>query len=370
MGDSAREGRLGPHLWNAVPARWNPDTEETLVCCDVRQETHDVRSFLFRTREPRLFRFRPGQFITLELDIEGERINRCYTLSSPPTRPDTISITTKRVPGGAVSNWLHDNMRPGREVRALGPAGEFTCTRHPASRYLFLSGGSGITPLMSMSRTFYDLGEDRDVVFLHSARSPRDIIFRRELLMMNASMPQFRTAFVCETVGDEPDWNGPTGYLSLAHLESIAPDYALREVFCCGPEAYMTSVRGMLREAGFDMTRYHEESFSFERHGASLETVAAKDAPKAAGTAFRIEFTRQARVIECGSGQFILDAAKAAGMRLPFSCAKGLCGTCKTRKVSGEVAMSHGGGIRQREIDQGMILICCSKPLTDVVLEK
>jgi ferredoxin-NADP reductase len=223
---------------------------------------------------------------------------------------------------------------------------------------------------MSMTRTLYDLGEDRDVVFLHSARSPRDIIFRPELAMIAAGWPRFRAGFVCETAGGDTDWSGPTGYLSKTHLTAIAPDFAEREVFCCGPEPYMSAVRAMLRESGFDMARYHEESFSFERHGGSLETVAATDAPKVPRTSFRIEFTRQARVVECGPDQFILDAAKAAGLRLPFSCAKGLCGTCKTKKLSGEVAMSHGGGIRQREIDQGMILICCSKPLTDVILEK
>ena len=371
MDDRAVSGRLGPYLWEGVPGKWNPDTEDTLVCCHVRQETHDVKSFLFRTREPRLFRFRPGQFITLELDIAGEAVNRCYTLSSPPTRPDTISITTKRVPGGKVSNWLHDNMRPGLEIKALGPAGEFSCSLKPAGRYLFLSGGSGITPLMSMSRTFHDLGEDRDVVFVHSARSPRDIIFQRELAVMAGAMHHFRTVFVCETTGGEPDWNGPTGYLSMAHLKTIAPDFAERDVYCCGPEAYMAAVRGMLKEAGFDMTRYYEESFSFERHGAALETVVAKEDPgRAAAGSFKIEFTRLGRVIECAPDQFILDAAKAAGMRLPFSCSKGLCGTCKTKKLSGQVAMTHGGGIRQREIDQGQILICCSKPLSDVTLEK
>ncbi|HEX2447212.1 MAG TPA: 2Fe-2S iron-sulfur cluster-binding protein, partial [Methyloceanibacter sp.] len=83
-----------------------------------------------------------------------------------------------------------------------------------------------------------------------------------------------------------------------------------------------------------------------------------------------IEFTRLGRVIECGPDQFILDAARAAGMRLPFSCSKGMCGTCKTKKLAGNVVMNHAGGIRQREIDAGMVLICCSKPLSDVVLEK
>ncbi|MET0428609.1 MAG: FAD-binding oxidoreductase, partial [Microvirga sp.] len=198
MSEKGGESRLGPHLWDAVPGKWNADGDEVLVCCHVRSETHDVKSFLFRTRSPSLFRYRPGQFITLELEIDGEPINRCYTLSSTPTRPDTISITVKRQPGGKVSNWLHDNMKPGMEIKALGPAGDFSCTLRPAAKYLFLSGGSGVTPLMSMSRAHYDLGEDGDIVFVHSARTPRDIIFRRELAAMTNGMGRFRTAFVCE----------------------------------------------------------------------------------------------------------------------------------------------------------------------------
>ena len=362
---------MGPELWQALPPVWDAETDDTLICCGVREETHDVRSFLFRTRSPRLFRFKPGQFITLELVIGGETINRCYTVSSPPTRPDTLSITVKRHPGGPVSNWLHDTLKPGVEVKALGAAGEFTSALHPASQYLFLSGGSGITPLMSMARTNYDLGSDQDIIFVHSARSSRDIIFRRELALIEAGSKHFRTAFVCEKSTEADPWDGHTGYLTIPILRDIARDFAQREIFCCGPAPYMTAVRGLLEGIGFNMRHYHEESFSFESLGGG--SGAAEPAGTAAVTVeggFNIEFTRSGQTVSCGPDQFILDAAKAAGMRLPFSCAKGLCGTCKTKKISGDVVMSHQGGIRQREIDQGMILPCCSKPLSDVVLER
>jgi glycine betaine catabolism B len=371
MSDKTTDLRIGPHLWGALPSKWNPDTDDTLVCVHVREETHDVKSFLFRTRQPHLFRYQPGQFITLELEINGETINRCYTMSSAPTRPDTLSITVKRQPGGIVSNWLHSTLKPGMEIKVLGPAGDFTCALHPASKYLFLSGGSGVTPLMSMARTHYDLGDDKDIVFAHSARSPRDIIFRRELAAMEAGMAHFRTAFVCEKpTGDDP-WDGHTGYLTLPMLRLIARDFMHREVFCCGPEAYMTAVRTLLKDAGFDMKRYHEESFTF---GQVSEAPAATAAVPAAAASteggFKIQFTKSGQTISCGPDQFILDAAKAAGMRLPFSCAKGMCGTCKSKKISGDVVMTHQGGIRQREIDQGLFLPCCSKPLSDVVLER
>lgn len=380
-----------PKFWGALPARWNSDTDDELVCCHVRQETHDVKSFFFRAPDERAFVFEPGQFITLELDIDGEPINRCYTISSAPTRPHTISITVKRVPGGKVSNWLHDNVATGSRVRVLGPSGEFTCARHPARKYLFLSAGSGITPLMSMSRAHHELGDDADIVFLHSARTPDDIIFARELDLIASNHANFRTAFVCERVGARTNWPGITGFLSLPLLKLIAPDYLDREIFTCGPAPYMKAVRDLLDEGGFDRKHYHEESFSFETIAdvaSQLTTAHVADAlandselvegngfapapiDTAIDTTYKVTFAKSRREIECGSGEHVLDAAKKAGVRLPSSCTQGMCGTCKVKLVSGEVAMKHAGGIRQREIDQGMVLLCCSKPLSDLVVEK
>jgi ferredoxin-NADP reductase len=384
-----------PEFWGKLPARWDSDTEDTLLCCHVRQETHDVKSFFFRAPDERSFVFEPGQFITLELEIDGEAVNRCYTISSPPTRPHTISITVKRVPGGKVSNWLHDNLEVGGMIRVLGPSGEFTCAKHPARKYLFLSAGSGVTPLMSMSRTHHELAEDSDIVFVHSARTPDDIIFARELDLIAANQAHFRTAFVCERVGTRTNWPGVTGFLTLPLLKLIAPDFLTREIFTCGPAPYMQAVRDLLAEAGFDAAHYHEESFSFE----TIEEVAAQLAtahvtntlqsgtafeeareaavgfepapvPVAVETTFKVGFAKSNREIECGSGQHVLDAARKAGVRLPSSCTQGMCGTCKVKLLSGEVAMKHAGGIRQREIDQGMVLLCCSKPLSDLVVDK
>jgi ferredoxin-NADP reductase len=371
-----------PRFWETLPARWNSDTDDTLVCCQVRQETHDVKSFFFRAPSERAFVFEPGQFITLELEIDGEAVNRCYTISSPPTRPHTISITVKRVPGGKVSNWLHDNLHAGTQVRVLGPSGEFTCARHPARKFLFLSAGSGVTPLMSMSRAHHELGEDSDIVFVHSARTPDDIIFARELDLIASNQANFRTAFVCERLGARTNWHGVTGFLTLPLLKLIAPDFLDREIFTCGPAPYMQAVRNLLAEGGFDRSHYHEESFSFEtisEVAAQLTTAHVADALQAPTTAAeRFAETREqatgftpAQVpLECGSGQHVLDAAKKAGVRLPASCTQGMCGTCKVKLVSGEVAMKHAGGIRQREIDQGMVLLCCSKPLSDLVVDK
>ena len=346
----------------ALPPVWDPAQDDQLVCVAVRPETHDVTTFVFAAVEPRLFRFLPGQFMTLGLDAAG--VQRCYTIASPPTRPWRIEITVKRTPDGLGSGWLHASMRPGVRVSASGPTGEFSLVPRPGGRYLFLSAGSGITPLMSMARTLSDLGAAADVLFVHSARSPADIVFTDELDAI-ARRPDFRRTSLVETVPPGSSWDGLRGRMSTAILGIVAPDLLEREVFCCGPAPYMAAVRAMLDAAGFDPARYHEESFAF-----AVDAPEPEPAVSPAQHGFSVHFARQRRTVICPSGHTILAAARAAGLRLPAACNKGVCGTCKSRLLSGTVALKHNGGIRQREIDEGLTLLCCARPETDLVVDR
>lgn len=362
-----------PDLAAPPPAVWNDDRDDTLRCVLVRQETHDVRTFVLAANAPRSFRYLPGQFITLELEIGGQKINRCYTLSSTPTRPDLVSITVKRVPGGPVSNWLHDHLRVGMTLSAIGPAGEFSCFRHaPAKSYLFLSGGSGITPLMSMTRALHDLGSEADIVFVHCARTPADLLFPEELTLMARNLPKLRLAMVCEQHTAGSAYAGHLGRMDAARLAHIAPDFLQRDTYTCGPAPFMGAVRQILAGAGYDMARYREESFSFEAPAdTSAPPAEAAPADAAAGeAAHTVTLQNSGQSFACRSDQTILQAAQAAGVRMPSSCSNGVCGTCKTRKAAGEVQMQHNGGIRPREVAQGWILPCCSKPLGDIALER
>ena len=354
---------------------WDSEVDDGLVCIAVRDETPDVKTFVFESRNPSRFFYWPGQFLTFNFVIDGMRVNRCYTIASTPTRPHLISITVKKVPGGVVSPWLHATMQKGTVVRAVGPLGRFSFVEHPAPKYLFLSGGSGITPLMSMARSQHDLADDSDILFVHFARSPEDIIFRRELAMMSFHMPHFRAVNVCETDSPTETWGGLRGRVSAAMLSLIAPDIAEREIFVCGPNPFMGAIRQNLEELGIDMAHHHEESFDFlSTDEAAAEVAEDEVVPDLADAeevaAYTVEFARSRRKISVPANRFVLDAAREAGLRLPSSCTKGLCGTCKSKLVSGEVEMNHQGGIRQREVDEGMILICCSKPLTDLVIER
>ncbi|MBY6685682.1 hybrid-cluster NAD(P)-dependent oxidoreductase [Rhodococcus sp. BP-149] len=367
------------------PDCWERADEVVLRCRAVREITHDVRSFVFEPVDGSVFRFAAGQFVTLRAEIDGDTVYRCYTVSSPPTRPYHLTITVKRVLGGPVSNWLHDTMEPGREVAVLAPLGAFTLgmAKTLPDRYVFLSAGSGITPMMSMTRTLFDVGSDADIVFVHSARTPADIIFRRELDAMESAMPNLRVTHVCENDYPSDRWSGLRGRLTSAMLSSLVPDLADRVAFTCGPPAYMSSVRRLLDDLSFDMDRYFEESFSFDSLPApdreavheleqEVDDTGSGDAGPdevSAPATFTVNFATSGRSITCSADQNVLEAALAAGMRLPSSCGEGVCGTCKTTLTAGEVDMRHNGGIRPKEIARGKVLICCSRPLTDLTIE-
>ncbi|GHB17172.1 hybrid-cluster NAD(P)-dependent oxidoreductase [Pseudovibrio japonicus] len=346
---------------------WDPEVDDVLVCRQVRQETHDVKTFLFSAREPRVFRFYPGQHMTFELPVEG-MITRSYTISSSAARPYRIEITVKRVPGGPGSNWMLDNMMPGKEVSVSGPTGEYTTDATQDEKLLFISAGSGITPMMSMVRTACDLAGPTDLHFIHAARTPADIIFRNELELLAAQNPALKLAFTCSTTSAHNSWMGYEGRLTLQMLSLMSPDFKQRKILCCGPARFMEGVRTMLQGVGFPMEMYHEESFDFgaETAGSFEDTIAA---PEISNQTYRISFTKTGHVVECGPGMTILSAAREAGILPLASCQRGICGTCKSQLVSGVTDMQHGGGIRKREIDQGKILICCTTPMSDIEVE-
>ncbi|MFF0708301.1 hybrid-cluster NAD(P)-dependent oxidoreductase [Gordonia sp. w5E2] len=340
-------------------------TDHLLVCVDRTELTRDMATFTFRAVEPYTFVFNPGQFLSVGIEIDGRVVERCYSISSSPTRPDTLSISVKRKVGGHVSNWLHDNMSEGRTITASGPLGRFSYIDKAATKLLLISAGSGITPVMSMLRaaTDSDSSTTPDIVFIHSARTLDDIPFRTELDDLAVTHPKVAVAFACTRLTDDDSgaaWSGHRGRLDAAALARICPDLAEREVFLCGPGQFRAGVRSALVASGGSLTRIHEESFGFRL--PTSDEGAASDGVS-------VDFTRRARRIHVGAGTTILAAAAAAGVTLPSSCGVGLCGSCKVTKTSGDVVMNHQGGIHRREIEQGKILLCCSEPLSPVVID-
>ncbi|MFT3689770.1 2Fe-2S iron-sulfur cluster-binding protein [Paenirhodobacter sp.] len=350
--------------WTAAP--W--DDSEPLECAMVVPETPDTATFTFRAPSGAWFDYQPGQFVTLDLPVPGGNVQRTYTISSSPSRPLSISVTVKAQRDSIGTRWMLDHLKPGMRIRAYGPSGIFSSHRHPARKYLFISAGSGITPMVSMTTWMWDSGEMPDIVFVHAARSPSEIIFRERLEQMANRVPGLQLRFTVEQNDPFRAWHGYLGRLNQIMLGLMAPDYLEREVFCCGPEPFMQSVRDMLIALGFDMEHYHQESF-----GAPVKTEAdepvIQDVVPEEGVKAEVVFTDSGISASCAETDTILAVAKRSGLNIPSGCTFGLCGTCKIKKVSGEVHMVHNGGISDEDIEEGYILACCSNPMGRVEVE-
>jgi ferredoxin-NADP reductase len=253
-------------------------------------------------------------------------------------------------------------------IKATGPAGIFTLPRHERKKYLFISAGSGITPSLSMTTYLYDRGTDIDVVFVNCARRPQDIIARQRLEQMASRVPSLKLFFIVEEDDPYRVWTGLRGQLNQLMIGLIAGDYLEREVYCCGPEPFMDAVREMLIALGYDMDRYHQESFA-----APVKTEAQlpehDDLVPDERAAASVGFARSGVTAECTETDTLLSVARAAGIVIPSGCTFGVCGTCKVRKTAGEVHMVHNGGISEDDIAAGYILACCSKPIGAVEID-
>jgi glycine betaine catabolism B len=273
--------------------RWQKG-DLTVRCLEIIDETADAKTFRFVAEPPVLFTYKPGQFVTLDVNIGGEQVLRSYSISSTPSRPHSLEITVKRVPAageglppGLVSNWLHDRVQVGGLINLRGPFGKFTCFNHPDRKILFISAGSGITPMMSMSRWIGDTMSDCDIVFLHSARHPDDIIYRQELELMSARHPKFRPLITLTRTQSGKGWLGLTGRIDANLIRSNIPDFADRTVFVCGPNAFMEATKQVLASINYPMDKYHEESFGASKKLKSPQPE-SKSAPPAPANEFNV----------------------------------------------------------------------------------
>ena len=339
-----------------------------LECTRIIDETADVKTFCFVSHPPQLFAYKAGQFLTLELEIHGVEVLRSYSISSSPSRPYTLEITVKRsasanpedftmpaMTTGLVSNWLHYNLVVGSKLKASGIFGEFTCFEYPSKKLLFLSAGSGITPMMSMSRWIYDTHADCDVIFFHCARSPQDIIYRHELEMMAERSPKFQLAITVTRPATQSSWLGLRGRLTPAMLEMIAPDWRDRTIFVCGSESFMQSTKSLLENIGFPMQQYHEDSF-----------LKSSKAPVA-----KVIFNKSGKEVNCDGKESILELAEQVGVKIRSNCRVGSCGSCKKMKLEGEVQMEgyNPEALEPLEKDAGFILCCIAFPQGKVIMD-
>lgn len=323
---------------------WSLDRVKARVTA-VIDETADTRTFVLEPNH-RWSRHAAGQHVGVEVEINGARCRRSYSVSSAPGTGE-IAITVKRQPGGKVSNWLHDHVQAG-DVLTLEPAaGEFVLPDVLPPKLLMLSAGSGITPVMAMLRDLQQRGYRGDVVFLHGCRTPADAIFGGELQLLGASLPGLSV---------QMHYSRDEGRLDPARIAQLVPDYAERQTLLCGPAAFMQAVLGYWKQQGL------EGSIACEHFtGAFLQREPGAEVQA------QIAFARSERVIDSRGAAPLLDEAEAAGLKPKYGCRIGICHTCKCKKLSGTVENLLTGQVSSEPNE--MIQLCVSAARSDLKLD-
>lgn len=336
-----------------------------LECIGVRDEAPGVKTFRLRDPHPDgARRFAPGQAMLLTLDIDGVRFDRTFSIASTPLEADVLELTIKAQSGGVVTRWLHESFAPGMCVYTRYPLGQFTLDASSDAPLALVSAGSGASPLMSMLRTLARRSPHADIAWLHCARRVEDILFAGELSALQARMPSLKVHVWLSAPA--PGWFGLRGRMSRGAVWAMAPDFGRRIVYCCGPAGFMQNVRQIHAAEGARRAAFHIEHF-----GPVIEPMkseaAATGAPSSSDQRDTLlNATLNGRRFDVRAGETLLVAATRQQVVIPCGCASGLCGTCKVRNVSGQVAMKHAGGLSAAEEAQGWILACSSRPLTDV----
>ncbi|MDP9091409.1 MAG: ferredoxin reductase [Actinomycetota bacterium] len=317
---------------------------------EVTRSTADTLTLTLRpTRQWR--GFRAGQFVQITLDIDGVRRTRCYSPACSQHRSDgRIELTIKAHPEGAVSQYLHAHAAPGLVVGLSQADGVFCLPDVRPGRLLLISGGSGITPVLSMLRTLCDEGYAGEVTFLHYACTEADVSYREQLRELAAAHPNVKLvlAYTSQETGGDLH-----GYFGQEHLESAAPWHAAEDAhaYLCGPPALMSSVRSLFAAEGLG-ERLHTEDFA--------PAPLVVDDGEVSGI---LSFGRSAKVAS-NTGQTLLEQAERAGLSPEYGCRMGICFSCTQIKTSGCTRNIRTGDVNSDPDTE--IQLCINVPLGDV----
>lgn len=294
--------------------------------------------------------FRPGQHVNVTVEVEGVRLTRSYSFTQVPGRDGLLHLTIQRVAGGRVSSVLCERTRVG-DVLELGPAfGEMQLPPVLPARRLFLAAGSGITPLMSLTRALAARGAPGETTLLYWAREREDLCFVDELRRLAAQTPGLRVRFLLtRQMPLAADEGG--GRISAAQLARKVPDLEQRAVYACGPAGFVATARELCARAA-----------SFQAEAFSPPPVVAGEDGEA-----RVELRASGRVLTLPRGQSLLTALEGAGLQPASGCRMGICHSCVCPKLAGTSRNLHTGA-REAEPEQALRL-CVSAPASDLVLD-
>lgn len=322
------------------------------------------------------FSYKQGQYLTLQSAIDGEPVRRSYSICSGVNDP-AMQVAIKRVEGGLFSNFANDSLGAGDTIEVMPPQGSFYTELDvsQARSYLFISAGSGITPVVSNVKSILENEPESTVTLLYGNQRTNTMMFRETLsFLKNRFMTRFHWVNILTKEDQGSDVlkgrlnNRKGGELNQQLIRLVSFD----EYFICGPESMISEVSRGLRSVGVTEENIHYELFasSAEDAQAVVEKHHAR-AKEYGGKTSLVTVTVDGRSSQfelAADGENVLDAGINQGMDLPYSCKGGVCSTCKAKLMEGKVDMDITHGLESGEIESGFILTCQAHPISDTVV--
>ncbi|WP_042883116.1 ferredoxin--NADP reductase [Cupriavidus necator] len=336
-----------------------------LQIAEVVAETDQAHSLVFALPDGLhdTFAYRPGQFLTLRVPVDGVPLQRCYSLSSTPEVDYALRVTIKRVQSGRVSNWICDHLGAGDTVEVMPPAGVFTPpTLH--GDFLLLAGGSGITPVLSIAKAALRHGRGA-VTLVYANRDERSIIFREALGELARRYPgRLRVIHWLDSVQGAP---------TQRQIEELVRPWSLAECFVCGPGPFMDAAQAALQGLGVPRGKLHVERFvslpdvSVAKAVAMEPAAAATSAPAMRGAALNVQLDGETHQVGVAPDETVLDALQRAGVAVPNSCRAGLCGACMCQVTQGDVTLGENHVLDRADLEAGWTLACQARPASSEI---
>ena len=354
-----------PQFYSLTVAAVEPETDQAIkVSFSVPQDLENI------------FKYHQGQYLTLQAKVNGEPLRRSYSICSG-INDESMQVAIKRVEGGLFSNFANDSLKPGVTLEVMPPQGSFYTQLDPAQarNYLFISAGSGITPVVSNVKSILEQEPKSRVTLLFGNQRTSTIMFRETLsFLKNRYMDRFHWVNILSREDQGADvLNGRLNNRKGAELNrQLIKLGSYDEYFICGPESMISEVSRGLRGVGVDEAHIHYELFAASAEDARAVVEKHHARAKAyAGKLSQVTVIMDGRGSQFGlsaDGENVLDAGLNQGLDLPYSCKGGVCSTCKAKLIEGRVDMDITHGLEPGEIEQGFILTCQAHPISDKVV--
>ncbi|MBM3375121.1 MAG: phenylacetate-CoA oxygenase/reductase subunit PaaK [Betaproteobacteria bacterium] len=321
------------------------------------------------------FDFAPGQFLTLKATVDGQSVRRTYSISSPRSRfefDNELEIGIRPVQGGLFSNWAVRSLKEGDQIEVMPPDGRFTVKKQRAIHRVGFAAGSGITPILSIAATTLEDQPDSKFTLVYGNRQMSTVMFNEALQDLKDQFPQRLTLIhVLSRQAQEVDLlqgriDGPKVH---AMVKALLPAASMDEVFICGPESMILATQAALIAAGVPESRVYTERFtSGAAQAAKVQSDTDARVTKSISqkpVALTVQVDGKGHELRMGRDEKVLDAALSLGLDLPYSCKAGVCCTCRAKVLEGSVEMDKNFTLEKDEMDQGYVLSCQARPISD-----